>query len=249
VRLTPPPGFTQLVPLDTERHRGLTRREPGSFRFARDLGAVPLTVDEFFHALRHYPIVFAGDDPGRPATPLALTALDPRHNLFVDGSGCWRAGCYVPALLRAWPFYAVDVPQGPHAGEALVCVDESGLAPGKPALFDASGAASVTCLREQRFVEELASAQRRTARFVATLADLGLLEPLEAQAFPANGRSPQRLVGLLRVSEARLNRIPETPLREMMRRGELARIYAHLLSLDNFADLLANGDAENRHGS
>ncbi len=242
MRLTPPPGFTHIVPLDIQRHGGLTRSQPGCFHFARKLGAVPLMLNEFFHAQRHYPIVFARDNLKRQHFPLALTALDPQQNLFIDESGGWRSGCYVPAHLRAWPFHAIDVFDGPHAGEALVCVDESGLTPGKPGLFDETGNPSAECLREQHFVEELASAQRRTHRFVTTLENLDLLEPVEAQAFPSRS-SPQRLIGLLRISETRLNCVPEPALRDLMAGGQLARIYAHLMSLDNFAWLLTRESA------
>ena len=44
--------------------------------------------------------------------------------------------------------------------------------------------------------------------------------------------------GLFRVSEDRLNTLSGEAVKELMVRGELSRIYAHLMSLDNFAALL-----------
>ena len=47
-----------------------------------------------------------------------------------------------------------------------------------------------------------------------------------------------RLKGLFRVDEERLQAVPGRDLRVLMRKGELRAIYAHLLSLENFARLM-----------
>ena len=44
--------------------------------------------------------------------------------------------------------------------------------------------------------------------------------------------------GLFRVSEEKLNDLPGDVVKDLMARGELSRIYAHLMSLDNFTTLL-----------
>ncbi len=41
-----------------------------------------------------------------------------------------------------------------------------------------------------------------------------------------------------RVNEDRLNQLPAKAIKAMMSRGELSRVYAHLISLENFAKLL-----------
>ena len=70
----------------------------------------------------------------------------------------------------------------------------------------------------------------------ARLEALDLLEPFEAQHTPSGG-APQRLRGMLRVAEARLNALEAATIQELMAQGQLARIYAHLMSLDNFLRL------------
>ena len=64
-----------------------------------------------------------------------------------------------------------------------------------------------------------------------------MLEPFEAHAHPRGG-TVRRLRGLFRVDERKLNALPAHVLRGMMKRGELSRVYAHLMSLDRFKELL-----------
>jgi hypothetical protein len=47
-----------------------------------------------------------------------------------------------------------------------------------------------------------------------------------------------RLTGMYRVNETRLNRLAAKTIRSLMQGGEMSRIYAHLISLENFAKLL-----------
>jgi hypothetical protein len=52
------------------------------------------------------------------------------------------------------------------------------------------------------------------------------------------GGAPMNLTGMHRVNEARLEFLTADQLRTLVRKGLFARIYAHLLSLDNFGRLL-----------
>jgi hypothetical protein len=66
---------------------------------------------------------------------------------------------------------------------------------------------------------------------------LQLLRPFEALALPHRG-AQTRLQGLHRVDEEKLQQLNARDLRALLRKGELRAIYAHLLSLENFARLL-----------
>jgi len=77
----------------------------------------------------------------------------------------------------------------------------------------------------------------RTEEMCRTLKDLQLLEPFSAQAAPT-GESPITLTGMHRVSETKLQALPGDRLQQLAQNGMLSRIYAHLLSLDNFQRLL-----------
>ena len=86
-------------------------------------------------------------------------------------------------------------------------------------------------------MRDLEAARRQTAALLTGLESLSLLEPFEAHAFGRDGQD-HHLRGMLRVSEERLNALDARDIGRLMRQGELSRIYAHLMSLDNFKHLL-----------
>jgi hypothetical protein len=78
-------------------------------------------------------------------------------------------------------------------------------------------------------------AGRAGARAVHPPRRLWLLQPFTLQATPAQ-EGPLRLAGMHRVDETRFEHLNESRFRNLARNKEvLGRIYAHLLSLDNFA--------------
>jgi len=235
--LPTPPGYGRLVPLDSNAHRGLGVRAGAARGFGATLNAVYLTVAEFFAAVRHYPIVFVRDEQGGEYVPVAVTALERGANLFVTACGEWEPGVYVPAWVRRYPFYAADLPGDAEGRDAVVCVDETALDPAAPPLFDETGAATDVWRRHERFVSDMQAAVRQTTAFARTLAAHDLLEPFEARALQRAG-SARSLRGMHRVSEERMNGLDAGAVKELMARGELSRVYAHLISLEGFGALL-----------
>lgn len=229
-----PPGYKSLVPFDREKHRNLSVAESKRGEFSAGLHGVQVLVPEFTHVARHYPLVFAQDPATGKYVALAVTGMDPGVNLFVDAQGRWTEHCYVPAYVRRWPFFT-----SPITGkeESLVLVDEGGLEAGSAPLCDADGKDTEHWRRYEQLLRELEAARKQHDRLLETLTSNRLLTPFEAHAFPKGGRD-LHLTGMFRVDEDRLNRLEPRVLRGMMKRGELSRIYAHLISLDNFRHLM-----------
>jgi hypothetical protein len=69
------------------------------------------------------------------------------------------------------------------------------------------------------------------------LAELGLFKPFTMQAVPKEG-TPLAMTGMHRISKQKLNDLPADQLKALAQTGRLARVYAHLISLRNFARLL-----------
>ena len=237
----PPPGYGALEPLDRSRHAGRSLPS-GDYRFARTLQSVYLTAAEFFHALRDYPIPFVPlDPPADGLLPMALLGLRPGRNPMVDGEGRWRAGCYIPAYLRRHPLFTVPVRRAgdgsDRSGEPLICVDPECLIEGGEVLFLADGRDGPGWSAARDRVERFEAASRATQALVTRVRELDLLEPFEAHAAFDRGGG-YRIGNLMRVSEERLNRLPAEAIRRLMEEGMLSRIYAHLISLENFRLLL-----------
>ena len=78
----------------------------------------------------------------------------------------------------------------------------------------------------------------RSREMCGILADYGLLEPFTMQAKFNKGGDPLHLTGMHRVAESKIEHLNASQLKNLVKKGILARMYAHLLSLDNFARLL-----------
>ena len=128
--------YSQPEPLNKEQHGklGLVRNNT-PYKFAIEGHVVPVTVTEFGPACLSYPIIFAGD----LKQPLVVTGLNAGQNMFIDASGAYDVGAYIPAYVRRYPFVlAADEPNG----RMIVCIDRSSslLAEGGDvALFDEAG--------------------------------------------------------------------------------------------------------------
>jgi hypothetical protein len=70
------------------------------------------------------------------------------------------------------------------------------------------------------------------------LADYGLFEPFTMQARINGGGEPMAMTGMFRVAEAKIEHLNASQLKNLVKKGILSRVYAHLLSLNNFANLL-----------
>ena len=240
MNITIPPGYKGLVALDKDIHKGKGVVGAQRAAFASGLTGVYLLAAEFVQASRHYPIVFAQEQQSGAYLALAVTGLNQDQNLFVGRDGEWDKDIYIPAYVRRWPFYGVrlegeEISKG--KGDILICVDESGLEPSKAAVFDASGNPSPDFQPTQTLISEMEGARPATEHLCQTLKEFDLLEPFEAHAFPKGGQE-MRLRGMFRVNEDKLNELQAKDVKRLMKNGELSRIYAHLMSLDNFKSLM-----------
>lgn len=239
-----PPGYKGLVALDKEVHKGKGVVADRRAAFASGLTGVYLLAAEFVQASRHYPIVFAQDQQSGEFLSIAVTGLNQDQNLFVREDGEWEQDMYVPAYVRRWPFFGVRL-TGEEAknGNILICVDETGLEASSHAVFDGSGNPSEEFQPTQTLISEMEGARPATEHLCQTVKEFGLLEPFEAHAFPKSGRE-MRLRGMFRVNENKLNELLAKDVKRLMKNGELSRIYAHLMSLDNFKFLMDRAAAK-----
>ncbi|MCI0749438.1 MAG: SapC family protein [Nevskiales bacterium] len=246
IKLTPPPGYGTVVPLDKKKHAGLGLRPDRNQAWCATLNAVYVSAAELARAALYYPIGFAREPHSGDLLSFAVLGLKPHQNLFIDRDGRWLTPYYVPAHVRRHPFCMVAVTAGNGAApKQLVCVQEDQLMPSARPLFDADGTATAEWSPIQKLLEAVEGARQQTAAFLRRLESLELLTPFDALALPRGGQQ-MRLQGLLRVDERKLEKLPGKALRELLGKGELRAVYAHLLSLENFARLLDL--AQEHHG-
>lgn len=141
IRITPPFGYDEVVPL--QRGDRVLLPHGSTPGFCRSINALAVSFSEFVVAGRDYPIVFASGDGGGTFAPVIVLGLAEGQNLFVDAAGEWDAAAYLPAFVRRYPFCITKVyAEGKPQSDRLVCIARSYLDTQGISLFDASGAAT-----------------------------------------------------------------------------------------------------------
>jgi hypothetical protein len=236
MQIAPPFGYREVVPfLKTQKVRLLA---PGEVpEFARQGNAIPISSTEFQLVAREYPIVFTTGDEGKTFAAVAVLGMTGGENLFYR-DGTWAPGVYVPAYARRYPFCMAKVTlDNVQQKERLICVEKTFVDERGEVMFGANGQPSPKWSEIERLLSEYEADLERGREMCAILADYGLLEPFTMQA-TLNKGGAMHLTGMHRVSEKNLENLNAAQLKNLVRKGYLARIYLHLISLENFARLL-----------
>ena len=238
MQISPPFGFKEIVPLNRSQKVRLLR--PGEVpEFARGVNSIPISYTEFALVAREYPIVFASAAGSQVYGPVAVLGMTAAENLY-DQGGAWASGVYVPAYVRRFPFCMTKVTiQKVEQQNRLICVEKSHIdeAAGET-LFDAKGQGNEKWQEIERLLTEYEVDLERSREMSGILADYGLLEPFTMQAKLNKGGGPFAMTGMHRIVEAKIEHLNASQLKNLVKKGILSRIYAHLLSLENFARLL-----------
>ncbi len=239
MRIAPPFGYKEVVPfLKTQKVRLLKAGEVPEF--VQRGNAIPISYTEFQLVSREYPVVFTTGDGGKTFAPVAVLGIQAGENLFY-AEGAWARDVYVPAYARRYPFCMAKVNvDNVERKERLICVEKSFIDDKDgEALFDANGKPSAKWANMERLLSEYEADLERSREMCALLGDYGVLEPFTMQATLAKDKAgAMHLTGMHRVSEKSLESLNAAQLKNLMRKGILARVYMHLLSLENFARLL-----------
>jgi hypothetical protein len=171
-----------------------------------------------------------------PRSP--VLGLASGENLFCDAAG-WSQGFYMPAYARRYPFCMAKVTlDNVQQQNRLICVENDYLDDSAgESMFDAQGQSTEKWKPIERLLSEYEGDLERSRELCSILADYALLEPFTMQANLNQGGSLQ-LAGMHRVADKKLEALNAAQLKNLLKKGILARIYAHQLSLDNFVRLL-----------
>lgn len=224
--------YRDVAPLDSVRDAELRIKPAPGFAYASELKDCVITVDEFAAACHSQPIVFARGAEGK-LFAAAVLALPDSHNVFVDpATGAWRTGEYIPAFVRRYPF--VPILQG---DKVALGIDRAyaGLSTEEGERLFENGQPTAFTQSVLRFMMEFQAAWDRTLALVKVLEMLKLLEPFQVTARHDNRQ--QVLDRLLRVSEAKLNKLKDKDSLRLIRNSGLKLAVAHILSLSRFEKL------------
>jgi hypothetical protein len=236
--ITPPFGYKDIVPLG--RNQKVRLLAPGEVpAFARGLNSIPISYSEFGLVAREYPIIFSASDDKLAYAPVAVLGMTAGENLY-DHGGKWASNVYVPAYVRRFPFCMTRVTLDKvEQQNRLICVEKSFVdEKSGESMFDAKGQPLAKWKEIEALLTEYEIDLERSREMCGILADYGLLEPFTMQAKFNSGADPLHLTGMHRVDESKIEHLNASQLKNLVKKGILSRVYAHLLSLDNFAKLL-----------
>jgi len=227
----PPPNlpifYENLAPLSSSLHSKFKVRPADTAPYFAKANAVPLTIDEFVSAQRHYPIVFSA---GEVAVP--LMGLNDGVNVFVDDEGRPTNPVYIPAYVRRYPYLLARLDQ--NAEELSLCYDPTS---GQVGEFDEGDALfedekpTETLTSILKFCEDFEIAAQRSTAFVKELQDMELLIDGEVTIQPNDAPQPFLYRGFRMVDEEKFRNLNGDVLRKISQNGILPLITAHLFSL------------------
>lgn len=223
--------FNDLMPLNSRDHKNFRTRSIDSAPWLSKAHAIPLTVDEFVQAQRHFPIVFSsGENP----LPLALMGLNEGVNTFVDDKGKVTEQVYLPAYIRRYPFMLAKLKQ--DADELSLMFDPSSEAIGEfedgERLFDDEGATTDTTKRILEFCEHFEQSAQRTQKFLTELKDAGLFMDGEVSIQREGEEKPFLYRGFKMIDQDKLRELDSAKLEEWSKNGMLMLIHSHVFSLE-----------------
>lgn len=236
---TLPLFYKDLMPLNSRDHAKWRSKSIDQATWLVGQHAIPLTVDEFVQAQRHFPIVFSsGDNP----MPLALMGLNEGVNTFVDENGKVNEPVYLPAYIRRYPFMLAKLK--PDADELSLCFDPTSGSVGAfkegEALFDKESKASESTNRILEFCEHFEQAGQRTKNFIEEIQKHDLLMDGEVSISQGDENDkPFVYRGFRMINQEKLREIRGDQLRTWNQNGLLMLIHAHLFSLDLMRTIFA----------
>lgn len=223
--------YSRPVPLQAEAHADL-RIHGSNLAFAAGHNAIPLVLGEFALALHHFPILFAG----KSAVPMAALGLN-QDNLFLT-DGQWDEEGYLPAYVRRHPFIFIDAD---GKGENFVLgIDEGservvkGGDEGQPLFED--GKPTELVQQALEFCGQFTREHNATQAFSKALVDLDLMIERSANVRLPDGRE-MNLNGFYVIDVEKFSKLSDETVLEWHKKGWLALVHQHLMSLHRFGDL------------
>jgi len=227
--------YESAVPVSAARHGDLSVEVGADYSFSKGVNSVPLMAVEFPHAAAEYAIVFSGT--AEAFIPAVILGMRGEENLYLGEQGAWQ-GKYVPAFVRRYPFVFSSSQDGKTF---TLCIDEAfpGFnreGRGQP-LFGEDKKPSAYVSNVLKFLEQYQIEFRRTQAFCNKVKELGLLEPMRAQANLPSGER-LALTGFMAVNRDKLKALSGDKLAELAKTDELELMYLHLQSMRNFAAMI-----------
>jgi hypothetical protein len=214
--------MTNIVVLNSLTHRGVRVQAEAAARFGDNQRFVQVVVAEFPLLVTHYPILFSKDTETGAFLCGAMLGIDEGENLFLkEGKG--HDG-YRPLNLQRVPFFVSGDDLAIDLDHPRIATDTG------QSLFDEQGVPTPYLESIKAAFQQLKPGVEMTKRFIETLLELNLLEPIDIVLGFDDG-TKRKLADLYTVNQDVLRKLPDAAVIELFRRGYLQLIYVLIASL------------------
>jgi hypothetical protein len=217
-----------LVPISRDNHINKSWFPRTTFGFAREQTLIPITARELPNAALRLPIGIL-----RSNNKLDLVMIAGELNgksLYIDSKGKWLVH-HLPSIFRYYPFVLARTEEN----KMILCFDEkSGLMSdeieGTP-FFDEAGELADEVKKIWIGLQERERDKLITDAMLTELEKQDLLEPWSINLKEAD--ITKSIKGILRISEIKVNSLPDADFLKLRKNGALAAVYLHLFSTLN----------------
>lgn len=232
--------YNNIQPVSSEAHRDWSIHID-NHAFTRELNSVPLLATEIASVARELPVIFAKTQDEGGYVPLGVMGLKKGQNLFLDDKDRLTLR-YVPGFIRRYPFAFVN--DGKSENFTL-CIDDQFEGWSKDGtegkrLFNEGGEQTEELKGVMEFLKDYQYRAELTNVFCKKLAELELLEPMEANIKLKNGQEGGgfNLTGFYVVNRDKLKALKDEEVLDLFKKDGLELIFSHLQSLQNLNGLV-----------
>lgn len=237
--------YNNIQPVSSEAHRNWSIHID-NHAFASEVNSVPLLATEITAVARELPVIFAKTQDDGGYVPLAVLGLKKGQNLFMDENQRLTTR-YVPGFIRRYPFaFANDG----KSDNFTLCIDDTYEGWDKEGnqgkrLFAEDGEQTEDLKGVMEFLKDYQYRAELTNVFCKKLADLDLLEPMEANIKLKDGQEGGgfNLTGFYVVNRDKLKKLKDEEVLDLFKKDGLELIFSHMQSMQNL-NLLVNKYSE-----
>lgn len=231
-----PAMYETVSILSAGLHSDLRFTPADRFPGAAALNAIILAAAEFPEAALHYPVVFSEQD-GKHAAH-AITGHSAGQNMFVDKTGKWREGAYIPAYVRRYPFILVEDTEEDRLTLAAD-LKSRWFNNKKGELLFEDGKPSESAQNAFNFCTTYHTQLKDTGRLIAQIAETGILVDRNADVTLPD-ETKHRITGFQLVDEKKLGELDDDAFLSLRKNGALSLIYCQLISMRNWRNIATN---------
>ncbi len=227
--------YSNIQPVSSETHRNWSIELP-DHSFTSEINSIPLLANEISVVGREVPVIFAKTQNDGGFVPLAVIGLKKGQNLLLNEENRLDMR-FVPGFIRRYPFVFANDSQN---DKFTLCIDDAYEgwdqegAKGQR-LFDENGEQNDTLKQTVEFLKDYQYRAELTSVFCKKLADLDLLDPMEANIKAKEGDKDSgfNLTGFYVVNREKLKALKDEDVLDLFKKDGLELIFSHVQSLQN----------------